>query len=141
MNVLLLIQSIPTNSGTYILTFFDNGSTLCLVSKSYVQRHNLKGVRISYELTTVGGIVTTQYTYLHNIDLVDSDGNTYTIQAFEIVNICGKISDVDVSSAVSLFNGISVGDIQRESGDIELLVGMKHAAIHPKQMQESEGLV
>ena len=141
INVLLLIQRIHTKSGTYISTFFDNGSTLSLVSRSYVQRHNLKGVRISYELTTVGGIVTTQYTYLHNIVLVDSNGNTYTIQAFEIVNICGKISDVDVSSVVSLFNGITVGDVRREFGDIELLVGMKHATIHPKQTQESEGLV
>ena len=42
---------------------------------------------------------------------------------------------------MSLFNGITLEDIRREFGNVELLVGMKHAAIHPKQVQESEGLV
>ena len=89
----------------------------------------------------VGGVFTVQYTYLHEITLTDTDGNSYTIQAFEIDNICGKVAECDVRGVVSLFEGISEYDVRRERGDVELLVGMKHAAIHPKQVQDSDGLV
>ena len=70
----------------------------------------MKGVRLSYDLKTVEGVVTTQYTYVHNIVLVDSNDDSYIIQAFEIVNICGSISGIDVSDVVLLFDSITLDD-------------------------------
>ena len=51
-NTLLLIQEIMTTSGE-LTAFWDDGSTLTLVSRSYVQRMNLKGVSVTYSLRTV----------------------------------------------------------------------------------------
>ena len=42
INVLLLIQRVPTGIGYFITVFFDSGSTLSLVSKSFVKRHGLR---------------------------------------------------------------------------------------------------
>ena len=111
------------------------------MSKSYVQRNNLKGVRVSYELTTVGGKTTVEYTYLHNIVLLDSDGNRHIIEAFEIANICGRIANIDVSRVVTLFEDLTTEDVQRGSGNIELLIGMKHVNVHPTPLISVQGLM
>lgn len=44
---LLSIQDIQTPSGK-IRTFWDDGSTLSLVAKSFVERMNMKGVLVEY---------------------------------------------------------------------------------------------
>ena len=139
-NVLLLIQEVATET-SHLLAFFDNGSTISLVSKTYVKRNNLKGIRVSYDLTTVGGKCSTQYTYLHNITLIDTEGIRHVIQAYEINDVCGKLRDVDVTDVIALFPGLSAEEVQRKSGDIELLIGMRHADIHPSRIQEVQGLV
>ena len=59
---LLLMQHIPTNHGK-ALSFFDNGSTISLVSKSYTIRNKMKGMRVSFDLITVGGNVVTHFSY------------------------------------------------------------------------------
>ena len=53
-HTLLLMQMIPTKIGEMIFAFFDNGSTITLVSTSFVKRNKLKGIRVTYELITVG---------------------------------------------------------------------------------------
>ena len=65
---LLLIQDIETQHGK---VFWDNGSTLALVSRSYAEKQQLNGVPITYELTTVGNLTTTHTTTLYEIILVD----------------------------------------------------------------------
>ena len=57
-NVLLLIQRVKTDTG-YLITFWDNGSTIALISSDCVRRLKLCGVPVVYDLTTVVGVVTT----------------------------------------------------------------------------------
>ena len=137
---LLLVQKVPTAHGE-IVSFFDSGSTISLVSRSFVKRKNLHGVRVSYDLVTVGGVHQPQSTYLHEITLKDNNGNEHVIQAFQIDEICGRLRDVDVSRVVNCFNGLSKEDVERPEGPIELLIGMKHATVHPKPIKKARGLV
>ena len=65
-SVLLLIQDIPTESD-HVLSFFDTGSTMSLVSRSFTRRNHMRGVKTSFELVTIGGKVSSQHTYYHNI--------------------------------------------------------------------------
>ena len=139
-NVLLLIQEIPTEDG-HVTTFFDNGSTMSLVSQSYVRKKKLKGIKVSYDLVTVGGKVSSHHTYFHYIPLIDTDGTRHVIQAFEINDICGEMKSFDVDSVVNLFENLSVDDVRRRPGNIELLVGMKHAKLHPIQISISDSLI
>ena len=65
-HVLLLIQKVKTETG-YVITFWDNGSTIALISSDCVRRMKLLGVPVVYDLTTVGGVVTTHESTLHEI--------------------------------------------------------------------------
>ena len=137
---LLLVQEIPSKYG-YVFSFFDNGITMSLVSSSFVKRNRLKGMKVSYDLTTVGGNTTTQSTFLHDIPLINSRGEVHVIQAFQMDEICGEMRPVDVSESVQLFENLLIDDVRRKSGHIELLIGIRHANIHPKAVAEVDSLV
>ena len=139
-HTLLLMQSIPTKEGV-IRTFFDNGSTITLISTSYVKKRNMKGVRVTYELITVGNHVKVQQTFLHEITLYDIEGKEHIVQAYEIDNICGVMKAVNVDGVVRLFQNLKANDVQRQAGSVELLIGMEQIAIHPRHEVEREGMV
>ena len=111
-NTLLLTEKIRTITGE-IITFWDNRSTLALVSRSYAKRMNLKGVKVSYDLITVGGHIETQNTVLHEITLLDRSGNEHLIKAYEIEEICGDIRAIKVDSFMHLFPSINLADVAR----------------------------
>ena len=138
-NTILLVQRISTKVGM-VCAFFDNGSTLTLVSTSFVRRHQLKGLKISYDLHTVGGVTKHQITYLHEITLVDVVGKAHIIQALEIEEICGIMKKVDVSGVVALFQSLQLDEVRRVHGRVELLIGSDHLGIHPKELEEVQGL-
>ena len=136
---LLLMQEIPTEHGS-TSTLFDNGSTISLVSKSYVIRHKLKGLRVSFNLITVGGTTTTQFSFIHEIPLIDSEGKIHNNIAYQIDNICGEMSDVDLTAAVTLFPGLRLKDVQLTPGPVELFIGAK-LSIHPTKLEEVDNLL
>ena len=138
---LLLVQSIPTRIHGNIVTFFDSGSTISLVSSNFVKRHRLKGINVSYDLITVGGNSKSQSTFLHEICIVDHEGRNHVIPAFEIGDICGSLQNVDVSRLVESFKDLPVDDVVRPDGEIEMLIGMKHAMLHPRPIDHADGLV
>ena len=139
-NTLLLVQEIKSTHGD-IKSMFDNGSTISLVSRSFVVRHRMKGIRVAFELVTVGGAITTQFSYLHVISLIDAEGNEHIIKAYQIDEICGEMRGTNLIEAASLFNGLSPTDVQRKNGHIELLIGAKHLSIHPDKIQSVNDLV
>ena len=135
-HTLLLMQMIATIGG-WIFAFFDNGSTITLVSASYVKKRNLKGIRVTYELITVGNQVKVQHTYLHEITLFDSTGKAHVVQAYEIDDICGEMKCVNVNGVVRIFKNLKASDVRRQGGSIELLIGMEQIAIHPRHEESS----
>ena len=139
-NTLLLVQEIRSTHGD-IKSMFDNGSTISLVSKSFVLRHRLKGLRVAFELITVGGTSTTQCSYLHLISLIDAEGKEHVIKAYQIDEICGEMRGTNLIEAASLFNQLSASDVQRKNGHIELLIGAKHLSIHPDKIESVNDLV
>ena len=106
-----------------------------------MKRTNLVGVPVSYDLVTVGGVVTTHHSTLYEITLIDRMKKTHTIQLYEIEDICGEMGSINVAGVVHLFPSATIKDVERCSGKIEMLIGMEHAALHPKPICEKEGLV
>ena len=137
---LLQVQVIPTTCDD-VITFFDLGSIISLVSTSFVKRNGLKGVPVSFDLVTVGGDSKRQSTYLHEVCLKDQEGGIHNIQAFQIDDVCGRLQGIDISPVVHLFAGLSKEDVQRPDGPIELLVGMPYASIHPTRIDSVNSLV
>ena len=138
-HTLLLIQDVSTTTNS-IKIFWDNGSSLALVSKKYVRRSGLVGIPVTYELITVGNQVTVHRTNLYKIFLKDKNGDNHEIIAYEIEEICGKIGQVKVGHLVHSFPSLKKEDVARYGGEIELLIGMGHAALHPVRTAAHEGL-
>ena len=136
---LLLIQSIRTVTDE-VKAFWDNGSTLTLVAKSYAERQNLVGVSVTYELITVDKKVQVHHTVLHEIILLDRNGDKHTIKAYQIDTIC-KIPDVKIDGIVHTFPSVMQRDIVIESGEIELMIGMDYGDLHPKRVDSNNGLI
>ena len=139
-STLLLIHDVRTSSGK-IRTFWDDGSTLSLIAKSYVERMNMVGVKVKYELTTVGNQTTTHYATLHTLKIIDRRGNEHELKAFQIDSICGFIQSIPVKKYIKLFPGLKRKQVERKSGEIELLVGNEVAPLHPQRIGTNEGLV
>ena len=78
---------------------------------------------MSYDLITVGGESKSQNSYLHDIPLIDFEGKVHVIQAYQIDDICGKLQDIDISAAAEYFK-VSMEDVQRPVGPVDLLVGI-----------------
>ena len=125
-NTFLLIQNVRTEREE-ILTFWDNGSTISLVSKEYTRRNRLKSVRVSYELVAVGDIVQPQKTMMHEVPLIDRGGDVHIIKSYEIDEICSNIESTDMTGIVDLFTAIKIDEVMRPTGEVDLLIGMNYA--------------
>ena len=126
------MQDIPSENGTKIFSFFDNGSSISLTSKRYARRNKLKGVKVSYDLVTVDNVVTPQRTMLYDIKIVDRNGEVNIIQAYEIDEICEETAFFDANVA-KLFKDVKPDDVKRPRRKVDLLIGMNYIKLHPKQ--------
>lgn len=139
-NTLLLIQSSRTATGKGTL-FWDDGSTLCLVSTSYVRREGLTGIKVTYDLITAGNVVTTHETMMFEIYLLDRKGDKHKINAYEISDICGQMSEVAADEFVKIFPSLKAKDIARKAGEIDLLIGSNYLYLHPIRIDCNQGMV
>ena len=125
-NVLLLIEQIKVKI-TPAITFWDSRSTISLVCTDFVKRSKVVGVPILYDLTTVGGSVTTHYSTLYEITISDRKKRMHKLKIHEIYDICGKMGSTNIDSAVHLFPSMKIEEVRRTSGKIEMLIGMEYA--------------
>ena len=139
-STLMLVQSTRTASGEATV-FWDDGSTLCLVSSKYVRREGLTGVKVTYDLITAGNVNTTHETMMFEIALLDRKGNKHLISAYEISDICGHMDEVDTEPFTKLFPSLKHEDIARKAGEIDLLIGSNYLSLHPTRIDCSEGIV
>ena len=134
-NVLLIIQKILTPSGT-ITSFFDNGSTCCLLLLSTASRLGLIGEDVIIAIHTVGGQEEIK-TKLFTFNIIDKNGVHHSIKAFGV----NCISNGNIETCINLHHlkqlfSPSIQKIwskaeQRPAGHIELLIGLNHAGLHP----------
>ena len=130
IRTLLLMQEVSSESGK-IFAFWDNGSSISLVSASFVKKHQLRGVRVSYDLVTINQEVRPQETTLYDIALTDRRGVKHVISAYEIEEICEETAFYN-SGISKIFKNVKPSDVKRPRCKVELLVGMDNIGLHPK---------
>ena len=138
-NTLLLIQKVSSTKGE-LVAFFDNGGNISKVTKSFVRKHRLRGIKITYDLTTVTG-TTQQDTYIYEIPIRDREGVIHIIKAYCIDNICEETESGDMNEIVKLFDGVSAEEVARVRKKVDLLIGSDYLGLHPKPVQESKNLI
>ena len=137
---LLLIQSIETSINK-VTVFWDNGSTIALISKACATRNRLSGTPVACDLLTVGGNINYMNTVLYEIELIDREGEQHTVHLYEIDEICGHLSSMSMESMVQFFPSVSEEEIARPLGEVDILIGMEYADMHPRQLESNQGLV
>ena len=133
------MQVVPTLSGE-VNTFFDDGSTCCLILLSTAKRLGLRGEDVVLTLKTVNGDENLE-TKLFCLSLVDSSNLRHPIKAFGVPNISGIITRPDLRDLRQAFSlqtqGMWDKIESRPVGEVEVLVGANYMGLHPVDYETS----
>ena len=72
--------------------------------------------------------------------LLDRRGDKHAIKAYQIDDICGEIKEMRIDEYVHLFPSLSLKDVERRGGKVDLLIGNNYAPLHPRRINICEGL-
>ena len=137
---LLQIQRIPTKRG-WVNVLWDSGASLCFITNDKVKAERLKGTKVELSIIKVGGdnekITSTRY----KVSLIDKQGQELQFDVYGIDKITSDIQSVNVNGIIQVFNNISIDDISRPSGTIDVLIGYEYTACHPQNEQISGHLL
>ena len=121
------------------LVFFDDGSTLGLVRKKFVEMLGIKGRECVQWVQPATKDWEEWRTVVYRVPLVDKLGQTHFIRAFEVESITSDIQRVSVDGVLHLFPSTTYDEITRPSGPVDLLIGLNHASLHPTGPVEISG--
>ena len=79
--------------------------------------------------------------YKYKLNLVDKLGKSRTIMVYGIPIISTDVKSLQVDKIMYLFKNITIDDIKRPSGEIDVLIGLEYASFHPRMLQYSGHLV
>ena len=117
--------NIPLNA------LWDPGSDITLVIFDTASRLGLTGKEVTLSVTKVGGMTEKLHSREYTIPLVDLYGKVRHITAYGIEHITSAICKVDLTKVVALFRNITVADLDRPEGDIDLLIGTDWCNLMP----------
>ena len=140
---LLPVQEVDTTLGKKLRTMFDNCSQTTFVSENTARKLRLKGVQIIYTLVCTDGREELKVGHLYNLVLVTKNGKNIHIQAIGIEKLSGKFSAVNVKGITTVFpkHNVNDADLERSSGDLDLLIGADLAELHPASVKVYNKLV
>ena len=123
-------------------TMFDNCSHSTFLNMSTAKKWNMRGFPIRYTLVCTDGREEPKVGKLYNLVLVDRNGRSIHIQAVGIDKLSGKLSKVKVTGIKEVFaKEVADEDLDREAGDLDLLIGTDLAELHPTPVETKEKLI
>ena len=72
----------------------------------------------------------------YTVHVIDRKGYNSSVLVFAVDEITEAIRFMDVSGVVQLFNPLTEWDLQRPVGEVDLLIGIQYAGIHPWRGEE-----
>ena len=111
--------------------FWDGGSNLNLVRQEFARRAGWTGHPVSLSIQTTGRNAEEWHTLCYYIPVIEKSGKTHFLMAFEMEQITAPLDPVDLSTVVSLFDGLSLEEVERPVGHIDLLIGIQDAGLFP----------
>ena len=127
---ILLVQKIRTGAGVDATTFWDNGSTVSLVTFKFAEAAGLQGIDCGFELTGVGDNTEVFSTKLFSVPLIDRNGEIRIVHAFGMKKITSDVRCTNMEVAADIFN-VDVAMLDRPTGEVDLLVGMADLDVMP----------
>ena len=91
------------------------------------------------EVTTTGGQEMEYESQEYELDLVTKSGKIVPVQLYGINKITSKISQLDLSVISKLFPEYDMTLLQRDSIEVDVLIGSDFFGLHPKREISSAG--
>ena len=141
--VLLCIMTVrgPKN-GDRATVMYDNGSEINFVREEYARKHRFKGKSLELSVTTLSGKVTEyQQVTLYTCSIRDTDGISYTFEAYGMDSITGPLTQISAVLIQKLFSHMSPEKVQTllRGEHVDFLIGMEHPSWHPSKIERAEG--
>ena len=140
--VLLVMQGIQVVHGmdrkkTRVLGFWDDGSNCSVIRNDLATKLQLWGDPVTLELGTVNALTTVD-TKLYCVELLDSKGKRHLIKAFGLDSISGELPTINLDGIKHEFSKEvqeNWGKVQRETGEVDILIGSEVAHLHPSKFE------
>ena len=135
--MMLKVQEVQVSNSPNALLLWDDGSQVSLITYRYAERAGLRGKSKKIILTVAGGHTSTFLTKEYALPLVDKEGFTHNIQVYAMEEITSSIKEVsksDFEIANKMFAGTRQMSIENPSGKVDILIGLAHNGIHPKEV-------
>lgn len=136
--VLLAIKEVRSGVRS-LLTLFDSGSNITMITHDAAGRLGLRGQSVSLSVTKVGNKVEHLDSKAYMVPLLDEHGQEWMIEACGIEEISSNVSKTDMSEIAKLF-GVHTWQIARPEGKIELLIGSDYCSLLPKVVRSNGNL-
>ncbi|VDH99299.1 Hypothetical predicted protein [Mytilus galloprovincialis] len=120
--VLLMISSVQCKDMS-LTTLWDPGAKHVTITHKTAKRLGLSGQDITLSVTKVGNVTEHVQSKEYVIPLTDLGGKIWTIKAYGMEEVTAEVARVDMSRVEQLFKGINKNDIQRPTGQVDILIG------------------
>ena len=117
---------------------WDNAASLCFITYSKAKEENLRGTPIQLTITKVGGKEEKLVSRRYQVPLLNQYGKTVLIEAYGIDKITSDIQNVSIDGLEHIFKGVSIREVTRPTGPVDLLIGYEYAGFHP-QLERKKG--
>lgn len=128
---LLQVQRIKTSNG-WANVLWDNAASLSFITYDKAKEEKLHGTEVQLTITKVGGIEEELTSHLYKIPLINQYGKTIIIEAYGIERITTDIQSINLTGVVHLFKGITMTEVARPTGPVDILIGYEYAGFHPQ---------
>ena len=108
---------------------WDSGATFSLITFKKANQLNLIEEEVSISVIKVGGEKETIQN-VYDPPLCDKSGKVIIFRVYGIGKISTDVKYISVKGVLHLFNGIKEVDIQRPTGEINVVVGYEYAGFH-----------
>ena len=145
---LLPIQMIKVSrSDVSIRVMFDNCSQSTFIHTKTAKKLNLKGVSVDYILICTDGTRKKMKGFIYKLKLRDIFGTDHEIEAIGLDKLssvyCGlRVTNIrDKVDGLSICNSLTDSKLDREEGELDLLMGTDLAHLHPMSVANVDQLV
>ena len=137
---LLLMQSVKTKN-EWANVMWDNAASLCFITNNKAKAENVHGIKVELSIIKVGGTSERFISQKYLLPLIDSQGQIVEFEVYGIEKTTTDIESVNVDKVVHLFKDVTLDDIKRPSGTVDVLIGYGYAGYHPQPEQKSDHLL
>ena len=108
-----------------------------MIKNDLAKRLQLWGDPVTLELGTVNALTTVD-TKLYCVELIDSEGRRHLIKAFGLDSISGELPTINLDGIKHEFSQEvqeNWDKVQRETGEVDILIGSEVAHLHPTSFE------